>query len=142
MSMSTNPMHDFNRNLINEFRANDGKVTGMFANSPLLLLTTRGAKTGDTRTTPLVFTREGDRLVIIASKGGAPTNPAWYHNLVTNPTVTVELPNDTFEARASVAQDDERDRLYDAHASVLPVFKEYQEKTTRRIPVVLLERVE
>lgn len=136
-------MQDFNRQLVEEFRANSGKVTGMFADRPLLLLTTRGAKSGTVRTTPLVYTRDGDRLVVIASKGGAPTNPGWYHNLRVNPTVTVELPNQTFEAKAKVVVDgEERDRLYAAQAAVLPVFAEYQQKTTRRIPVVLIERVE
>ena len=135
-------MQDFNRQLVEEFRANGGKVTGMFADRPLLLLTTRGAKSGTVYTTPLVYTRDGDRLVVIASKGGAPTNPAWYHNLRANPTVTVELPNKKFEARAKVVDGEERDRLYAAQAAVLPIFAEYQQKTTRRIPVVLLERVE
>lgn len=138
--MSTNPMHDFNQQLIEEFRANEGKVTGPFAGAPLLLLTSRGAKSGEVRTTPLVYTRDGDRLVVLASKGGAPTNPAWYHNLVTNPEATIELGDEKFEARATVAEGEERDRLFDAQAAQMPNFADYQRKTTRQIPVVVLER--
>jgi deazaflavin-dependent oxidoreductase (nitroreductase family) len=133
-------MDDFNRNLINEFRANNGNVTGTFAGRPLLLLTTTGAKSGKQHTTPLVYTKDGDNLVIIASKGGAPTNPAWYHNIVANPTVTVELPGETFRAQARVAEGEERQRLYDAQAALMPAFAEYQQKTTRQIPVIVLER--
>jgi deazaflavin-dependent oxidoreductase (nitroreductase family) len=140
MAMSEDAINDFNRNLIDEFRANGGKVTGVFAQAPLLLLTTTGAKSGRSHTTPVVYTTDGDRLVIIASKGGAPTHPAWYHNLVANPTVKVEVPGDAFEARATVPGADERDRLFDAMAAQMPNFAEYQEKTTRQIPVVVLER--
>jgi deazaflavin-dependent oxidoreductase (nitroreductase family) len=132
---------EFNRGVIDEFRANGGTVTGVVANQPLLLLTTTGAKSGEPRTSPLVYTRDGDRLVIIASKGGAPENPAWYHNLVAHPTVTVELPGETFEARAVVASGDERERLFRAQADVMPQFDEYQKNVTRPIPVVALERV-
>jgi deazaflavin-dependent oxidoreductase (nitroreductase family) len=131
----------FNRNLIEEFRANDGKVSGAFANAPLLLITTTGAKTGQQRTSPVVYTTDGDRLVIIASYAGRPTNPAWFTNLVANPEVTVELPGETFAARAVVASGEYRDRLYAAQAELMPAFKEYQEKTTRQIPVVTLERI-
>jgi deazaflavin-dependent oxidoreductase (nitroreductase family) len=134
-------VNDFNRNVIEEFRNNGGKVTGMFEHAPLLLLTTTGAKSGREHTTPVVYTRDGDNVVVIASKGGAPTNPAWYHNLVAHPEVTVELPGETFTAKARVAEGEERDRLYRAQADVMPGFDEYQAKTTRRIPVVVLERV-
>lgn len=137
---NSNPMAEFNDNLVAEFRANGGKVRGPFAGSPLLLLTTVGAKSGEPRTTPLVYTRDGDRYVIIASKGGAPTNPAWYHNLLVNPQATVEIGTETFAARSSVAQGEERDRLYAAQAAQMPNFGEYQARTTRRIPVVVLER--
>ena len=133
-------VNEFNRDVIEEFRANGGKVSGPFAGAPLLLLTTTGAKSGQTRTNPVVYTKDGDRLVIIASKGGAPKSPDWYHNLVANPTVTIELPGEKFEARASVAEGEERDRLYAAQAEVMPTFNDYQQKTSRRIPVVLLER--
>src|SRR5215510_8172345 len=103
--MTTTEPNDFNRAIIEEFRANHGKTTGPFEHAPLLLLTTTGAKTGRRHTTPVVHTIDGDRLVVVASKAGAPTNPAWYHTLVANPTVTVELPGDeTFEAVAHVAE--------------------------------------
>jgi deazaflavin-dependent oxidoreductase (nitroreductase family) len=143
--MSTNDaMRDFNQNLMDDFRANGGRATsGPFVNVPLplLLLTTRGARTGEERTTPLVYTTDGDRYVIIASKGGAPTHPAWYHNLLANPRVTLEVGDEKFEAEASVVSDSaERDRLYDAQAALMPNFAEYQRNTTRRIPVVVLER--
>jgi deazaflavin-dependent oxidoreductase (nitroreductase family) len=133
--------NDFNRELIAEFRANNGKVAGAFANAPLLLLTTTGAKSGKQHTTPLVYTRDGDRVVIIASMGGAPKHPAWFHNLVANPTVTVELEgNDTFTGTASVTEGEERDRLFAAQAALMPNFDEYQAKTSRVIPVVVIER--
>jgi deazaflavin-dependent oxidoreductase (nitroreductase family) len=133
-------VRDFNRDLIDEFRANHGQVTGIFAGRPVLLLTTTGAKSGKQHTTPVVYTADGDRLVIIASKGGAPTNPAWYHNLVANPTVTIELPDETFEARAVVTTGEERQRLFDAQAAEMPNFNDYAAKTTREIPVIALER--
>ncbi|HYW25325.1 MAG TPA: nitroreductase family deazaflavin-dependent oxidoreductase [Terriglobales bacterium] len=131
----------FNRNLIDHFRANAGEIKeGIFKGAPILLLTTKGAKSGTTYTTPLVYTRDGDRLVIIASKGGAPSNPAWYHNLVANPAVTLEVGPDRYEATATVAQGAERDRLFDAQATLMPNFAQYQRNTTRRIPVVVLAR--
>ena len=131
----------FNRNLIDHFRANSGDIKeGIFKGAPILLLTTKGAKSAKTYTTPLVYTRDGDRLVIIASKGGAPTNPAWFHNLVANPTVTIEVGPDRYDATATVAQGEERDRLFDAQATLMPNFAEYQRNTTRRIPVVVLDR--
>jgi len=141
MSTDSNPMANFNRDVIEQFRANGGEMKeGVFKGAPLLLLTTVGARSGATYTTPLVYTRDGDRYVIIASKGGAPTNPAWFHNLVANPNPTIEVGAETFEANATVAQGDERDRLFDAQASLMPNFAEYQQKTSRRIPVVVLER--
>jgi len=134
-------IREFNRQLIEEYRANGGKVTGQFENAPLLLLTTTGAKSGGRHTTPIVYSTDGDRLVVIASKAGADTHPAWFHNLVANPAVTVELGAESFEARAVIIEGDERRRLYDAQAALMPNFKEYQDKTTREIPVVALERV-
>jgi deazaflavin-dependent oxidoreductase (nitroreductase family) len=133
--------NDFNQSVIAEFRANEGSVSGPFSAAPLLLLTTIGARTGKARTTPVVFTRDGDRLVIVASKAGGSTHPHWYLNLVANPQVTVELPGDTFAARASVAEGEERERLYIAHATVLPQYAEYAASTERVIPVVTLDRV-
>jgi deazaflavin-dependent oxidoreductase (nitroreductase family) len=138
--MTTAP-NDFNRSIIDEFRANDGKTSGPFANAPLLLLTTTGAKSGKKHTTPVVYTRDGDQLVVIASFAGRPQNPAWFHNLVANPTVTVEVPGDTFDARAEVVEGEDRDRLYRTQADLMPGFDEYQQKTTRRIPVVRLTRL-
>ena len=132
--------NDFNRAIIEEFRANAGKVGGPFEGATVLLLTTTGAKTGRRGTTPLVYSKEGDRLVIAASKAGAPTNPAWYHNLVAHPTVTVEVGTDSYEARAAVTAGAERDRLYAQHAKLNPGFAEYQKNTTRVIPIVTLER--
>ena len=142
--MSTNSadeFNEFNRKLVAEFRENGGKVTGMFAEAPLLILTSKGAKSGEPRINPLVHTRDGERYVIIASKGGAPTNPSWYHNVVAHPDVTVEVGDEKFPARAKVVDGEERDRLFAAQAALMPNFAEYQENTTRRIPVVVLERV-
>lgn len=138
---STSERNTFNENLIVEFRANGGKVGGPFTNSPMVLLTTIGAKSGQPRTLPLVYTTDGDRIIIIASKGGAPTNPDWYRNLVANPEVTVEIGTETFQARATTAEEPERTRLYNAQATLMPGFAEYQQKTTRQIPVVILERI-
>jgi deazaflavin-dependent oxidoreductase (nitroreductase family) len=108
-------INDFNSTVIDEFRANDGKVSGMFAGMPVLLLTTTGAKTGRRHTTPLAYLAIGDgpdrKIAVFGSKGGAPTNPAWFHNLRANPEVTVELPGEKFEARAAVAEGDERERI-------------------------------
>jgi len=139
-SPAVTEMQSFNSKIIEEFRANGGKVGGQFEGAPMLLLTTTGAKSGKPFTTPLVHTTDGDRIVVIASKAGAPTHPDWYHNLVKNPTVTVELGTETFDARASVVEGAERDRLYDAQATLMPGFREYQENTDRVIPVVVLER--
>ena len=132
--------NEFNKKVIDEFRANGGKVGKPFEGSPMILVTHKGAKSGVERTTPLVYTTDGDRLVIIASKAGSPNNPAWFHNLVANPDVTIEVGTEKFAARASVVSGEERRRLYDAQATKMPNFKEYQEKTTREIPVVVLTR--
>jgi deazaflavin-dependent oxidoreductase (nitroreductase family) len=132
--------NEFNKKVIDEFRANGGKVGEPFEGAPMILVTHKGAKSGVERTTPLVYTTDGDRLVIIASKAGSPNNPAWFHNLVANPDVTIEVGTEKFAARASVVTGEERRRLYDAQATKMPNFKEYQEKTTREIPVVVLTR--
>jgi deazaflavin-dependent oxidoreductase (nitroreductase family) len=140
-----NPTKDelggWNRQIVEEFRANGGKVGGPFAGGTLLLLTTIGAKSGKTRVNPLAYTTDGDRLVIIASKGGAPSNPDWYYNLIANPKVTIEVGTETFEATATVVTGEQRDTLYAKQAEIMPGFAEYQEKTTRKIPVVVLERI-
>ena len=134
-------VNEFNQAVIADYRANDGKPSGQFEGSPMLLLTSTGSKSGRHHTTPVVYTQDGDRLVIVASKAGAPTNPAWFHNLVANPEATVELGTDTFPVRAVVTTGEERARLYDAHAAVLPAFAEYAKKTSREIPVIALVRL-
>ena len=131
----------FNQQVIEEFRANDGAVGGRFEGMPMVLVTHTGAKSGIRRTAPLVCSRDGDRVVIIASKGGAPTNPDWYHNLKAHPEVTVEVGTETFQARADEVHGAERDRLYDAQAEQLATFKDYAAKTSRTIPVFVLTRV-
>lgn len=134
-------MNSFNQNLIAEFRANDGKVTGQFAGRPLLLLTSTGAKSGQPRTMPLVYTKDGDNIVIIASKGGSDSNPDWYYNLVANPEATIELPGEEFKVRARETAGEERRRLYDAQAAQMPAFADYEKKTSREIPLFVLERI-
>ncbi len=133
-------MSDFNSAIIAEFRAHGGRVGGPFAGAPLLLLSTTGAKSGERRTTPVVYLQDAERIVIFASKAGAPTNPAWYHNLLANPTATVEVGTDTVEVDASVAAGEERQRLFDRQAELYPQFADYAQKTTRQIPVVVLQR--
>ena len=134
-------MNDFNERIVTEFRANQGKVGGQFAGAPLLLLTTTGAKSGRAITKPLVYTKDGDRIVLIASFAGAPKNPAWYNNLVANPVATIELGRERFQARATFTSGAERQRLYDNQAKQMAIFADYQKKTTRQIPVVVLERI-
>ncbi|MBX0328964.1 nitroreductase family deazaflavin-dependent oxidoreductase [Oscillochloris sp. ZM17-4] len=138
--MMTNP-NDFNQAIIAEFRANGGNVGGQFAGAPMLLLNTVGARSGQPRTSPLVYNTDGERIVIIASKGGAPSNPDWYYNLLANPEVTVEVGAEQFVARASFPEGAERDRLFDQMAAKMPFFAEYQRNTERVIPVVVIERV-
>ena len=133
-------MDDFNTKIIEEFRANDGIVGGPFEGAPLVLLTTKGAKSGQPRVSPMMYRQEGERVFVFASKAGAPTNPDWYHNLVADPEVTVEVGVEKFGAHAHVITGAERDRIYTDHAAEYPGFAEYQEKTDRVIPVVELER--
>ena len=134
-------MSDMNREIIEEFRANDGKVGGYFADMSLLLLHTTGAKSGQPRLNPVAYTNDGDRLVIIASKSGAPTNPDWYYNVVANPEVGVEVGTEQFQARAAVMPEPERTDLFSKMASKYPGFAEYEQKTTRVIPVIILTRL-
>jgi deazaflavin-dependent oxidoreductase (nitroreductase family) len=135
-------MSDYNQAIIDEFRANDGKVGGYFAGANMLLLHTTGAKSGQPRINPLVYVRDGDHIVVIASKGGADTNPDWYYNLLANPTVTVELGSEQFQARAAaVTEEPERSRLYAEMVAHRDGFAEYEQKTSRKIPAVTLERV-
>jgi deazaflavin-dependent oxidoreductase (nitroreductase family) len=132
--------NDFNTQIIEEFRANDGVVGGQFEGAPLLLLTTTGAKSGEPRIAPMMYRSENERMFVFASKAGAPTNPDWYHNLVAHPGVTVEVGVERFSAHASEVTGAERDRIYGAQATEYPVFAEFQEKTDRVIPVVELKR--
>src|SRR5262249_23132991 len=135
-------MNATNKRLIDEYRANNGKVSGRVSGTPLLLLITTGAKSGQERIAPVNYTREGDRFVIIASKAGAPTHPDWYHNLLAQPEATVEFGSERFSVRATFPEGNERQRLFDQMAAQMPYFAEYQRNTTRLIPVVLLERAD
>ena len=134
--------NNWNQQIIDEFRANQGKVGGPFQRVPLLLLHHTGAKSGTVRINPLAYRKDGDRFVVFGSKGGAPTNPDWYHNLVTNPDATIEVGTDTYEVRARVADGDERERIWAEQKRDNPAFAEYQQKTRRPIPVVILEPVD
>jgi deazaflavin-dependent oxidoreductase (nitroreductase family) len=135
-------MKEFNQLLIDEFRARGGRLSGQLAGAPVLLLTTVGAKSGRARTTPLGYIRDEGRYVVAASKAGAPTNPDWYCNLVASPTATVEIGTGTFDVRSTVAEGEERRRLFGQLASQWPMQAGYQQKTTRQIPVVVLERLQ
>ena len=133
--------NDWNRQVIEEFRSHEGKVGGPFEGSPLLLLTTIGAKSGQQRINPLVYLPDGERMIIVASKGGAPTNPDWYYNIVAHPDVTVEVGTEKFPVHATVYMSgEERDQLYNRMAAKNPQFAEYQTKTTRKIPIIVLAR--
>lgn len=133
--------NDWNTKVIEEFRANGGKVGGQFEGLPLLLLHTRGAKSGAERVNPVAYQATDGVLAVFASKGGAPTNPDWYRNLVANPQVTVEVGTDTFDAQARVAEGEERERIWERQKQDVPGFAEYERRTDREIPVVVLERV-
>jgi deazaflavin-dependent oxidoreductase (nitroreductase family) len=134
-------MADWNKGIVDEFRAKGGTGIGHFGDR-LLLLTTRGAKSGQARTTPLVYHRDGDRYVIAASKGGAPQHPSWYHNLVKNPEAEIEVGAEKFKVRATpIPKGSERDRLYEAHGDNWAAFRDYPKKTSRIIPIVVLERI-
>lgn len=134
-------MTDWNGKIIEEFRANEGRVGGDFEGAPLLLLHTTGARSGTERINPLMYLDDGDRLVVFASKGGAPSNPDWYHNVQKNPDASVEVGTDRLPVRARVATGEERDALYSEQSRRYPQFAEYQAGTERTIPVVILERV-
>jgi deazaflavin-dependent oxidoreductase (nitroreductase family) len=132
---------DWNSKVIAEFRANGGRVGGPFEGALLLLLHTVGAKTGQERVNPVMYQAVGDSFAVFASKGGAPTNPDWYHNLLAHPRVRAEIGTQTIEADARVAGDEERDRIWAAQKQVYPGFADYEQQTTRRIPVVILDPV-
>lgn len=131
---------EMNRTVIDEFRANGGKAGGIFEGKPLVLLHHIGAKSGTERIAPLVYLPDNGRVYIFASKGGADTNPDWYHNLVANPDVTVEIGTETYAATARVLEGAERDEVYARQVEAEPQFGEYQAKTERVIPVVELVR--
>ena len=133
-------MNDFNQRVIEEFRANGGKVGGQFDGAPMVLLTTTGAKSGNPHTTPLVYLQDNDRVIVFASMGGAPRHPQWYHNIIANPDVTVEVGTEKYEARATVVTGAERDELFARQAAKFDAFNQYQQRTTRVIPVVALTR--
>ncbi len=134
--------NDYNRQLIEEFRTNRNKADGQFSGRPLLLLTTTGARSGQRRTTPMMYIPDGDRLLVIASNIGAPKHPDWYHNLVAYSEVTVEIGTETFNAIAVVTEGLERHRLWTKVVELYPFFAEHQAKTTRQIPVIALSRRE
>ena len=133
-------MSDFNQQVIEEFRANEGKVGGYFEGQTVLLLHTTGAKSGLERVNPVVTLKDGDRYVIVASKGGAPKHPDWYHNLVANPDVKVEVGTEQFDALATITDEPERTELYSQMEATNPAFTEYKSKTDRVIPVITLSR--
>ncbi|MFN8381320.1 MAG: nitroreductase family deazaflavin-dependent oxidoreductase [Anaerolineales bacterium] len=133
-------LNERNKRIIDEFRANEGRVGGPFEGKTLLLLHTLGAKSQRERINPVACIKDGDRWAVIASKGGAPTHPDWYYNIVANPQVTVEVGTEKFQARATVAEEPERSRLYESMVTVMPGFDDYRRKTTRVIPVIVLTR--
>jgi len=130
---------DWNKKIIEEFRANGGRVGGPFEGVPLLLLHHTGAKSGQVRVNPLAYQADGDRLVVFGSKGGAPTNPDWYHNLIANPQATIEVGTESREVIARMAEGEERQRIWNRQKELVPAFADYEEKTPRQIPVVVLE---
>ena len=133
-------MSEWNDKIIEEFRANDGKVSGPFEGAPLLLLHSVGAKSGASRVNPMMYQKVGDDFAVFASKGGAPTNPDWYHNLVANPRTLVEIGTETVAVVARVAEGDERERIWTKQKAAYSGFAEYEQRTTRTIPVIILER--
>ena len=134
-------MSDFNTSIIEEFRANAGKVGGPFEGASLLLLHTTGARSGAERVNPLVYSTDGDNLIVFASKGGAPTDPDWYHNVVAHPDVTAEVGTETVALRARVAEAAEREALWSRQKEMMPNFADYEARTNRQIPVIVLEPV-
>jgi deazaflavin-dependent oxidoreductase (nitroreductase family) len=131
---------DFNQPIIEEFRSNGGKLSGGFEGAPMLLLHSRGARSGRERVNPMMYQAVGDNFAVFASKAGAPTNPDWYHNLVANPDASVEVGTETIPVRARVLDDAEREPIWSTQKQRYPGFAEYEQKTTRQIPVLLLER--
>ncbi len=138
----TNERTNWNQQIIDEFRANDGKVGGRFEGKTLLLLHTTGAKSGQEHVNPVAYVRDGEKYVVIASKGGAPTNPDWYYNIVAHPHLSVEVGTETFQVNAKVTEDPERTRLYNKMVEMMPGFDDYRRNTERVIPVIKLTPVQ
>ncbi|HRA48824.1 MAG TPA: nitroreductase family deazaflavin-dependent oxidoreductase [Thermomicrobiales bacterium] len=138
--MESYRMNEFNQQIVDEFRENGGKVGGYFEGANMILLTTIGRETGEPRIVPLVYFPDGERILVVASAGGSPAHPDWYHNLRENPDVTVEQGHETFQAKATALADPARAEKFAEIVAVAPGFGEYQEKTTRVIPVVALQR--
>lgn len=130
--------NDYNEHNITEFRSNHGKVGGYFEGAPLLLLNTVGARSGRSHTVPVMYLKDADRYLVFASKGGADTNPDWYHNLKAHPDIKIEVGDDTLDVHAEVVVGPERAALYGRQAKIYPQFADYQQKTKRVIPVVAL----
>ena len=133
-------VQDWNAKVIEEFRANEGRIGGQFEGAPMILVHHRGAKSGTERVNPMMYQAVGESFAVFASKAGAPTNPDWYHNLVANPETTVEVGTETLQVRARVAEGDERHSIWERQKTLYPGFAEYEAKTSREIPVVILER--
>jgi deazaflavin-dependent oxidoreductase (nitroreductase family) len=131
----------WNNAIIEEFRANAGKVGGVFEGKPVLILHHTGAKTGEARLNPLMYQSTDGGIAIFASKGGAPRNPDWFHNLVANPLASVEVGTEIYPVRARVAEGEERDRIFTRQKEAFPQFADYEKSTTRTIPVIVLERL-
>jgi deazaflavin-dependent oxidoreductase (nitroreductase family) len=131
---------DWNQTIIDEFRANEGRVGGNFDGAPLLLLHTTGAKSGQSRVNPVMYQADGERLAVFASKGGAPTNPDWYYNILANPHAHVEVGTDAFDVIARVAEGEERKRIWQRQKERYPGFAAYERRTSRQIPVIVLTR--
>ena len=138
--MSDIDFKEMNKGIISEFRANHGKVGGMFEGAPIVLLTTKGRRSGNAHTTPLMYLPDGDRILVFASKGGAPKHPAWYLNLEDDPAVTVEVGDESYPGTARVLPEPDRTEKYRAQVERFPQFGEYEKRTSRVIPVVALER--
>jgi deazaflavin-dependent oxidoreductase (nitroreductase family) len=132
--------NEWNEKIIAEFRANGGKVGGRFAGAPMLLLHSTGAKSGQLRVNPMMYQQVGESFAVFASKGGAPTNPDWYYNLVANPRATIEVGTESFEVNARVARGEERERIWNIQKQRYPGFADYEKQVAREIPVVILER--
>ena len=134
-------MSDWNNKIIEEFRANEGKVGGPFEGAPLLLLHTVGARTGQERVNPMMYRQVNGGYAVFATKAGAPSNPDWYHNLLANPDASVEVGTNTHRVRARVATPEERSRIWEDQKREIPAFADYERRTSRQIPVVILEPV-